>query len=154
MKQNIDPAVLTGTWKLAAVEIRFSDGDIIYPWGLQARGHLVYAADGYMSAVISASERVHFTTDDILTGTIEEQARAARSYISYGGPYEIHGNEVIHHVEVSLFPNWVGQQQRRFIEAVDGEQLILRSAPLLASGREGIGYLIWKRHVQTPGTIE
>lgn len=154
MKQSIDPAILIGTWKLVAVEIRFSNGDIIYPWGLQAAGHLVYAADGYMSAVISAGERAHFATDDLLTGTIEEQARAARSYISYGGPYEVQGNEVIHHVEVSLFPNWIGQQQRRFIETVDAEQLVLRSAPLLASGREGIGYLIWKRRAQVPVRTE
>ncbi|GCE25563.1 hypothetical protein KDA_10470 [Dictyobacter alpinus] len=148
MKQVVDPTMLFGTWILVAVEIRYSNGDVSYPWGIEPDGHLVYAADGYMSAVISAHNREHFTTNDILTGSMEEQARAARSYISYGGPYELQGNEVTHHVAVSLFPNWIGQAQKRFIELVDSERLILRSAPLLASGREGIGYLIWQRRDQ------
>ncbi|GCE17683.1 lipocalin-like domain-containing protein [Dictyobacter kobayashii] len=145
MEQDISPTDLIGTWKLVSVEMRYSDGDVRYPWGMHANGHLVYSADGYMSAVIAAGERPLFTTGDILEGSLEEQAGAARSYVSYGGPYELHSNEVIHHVEVSLFPNWIGQAQRRYIELVDDKQLILRSAPLLASG-QGIGYLIWRRY--------
>ncbi|GCE03907.1 lipocalin-like domain-containing protein [Dictyobacter aurantiacus] len=149
MEQIIAPADLIGTWKLASVEMRYSDGDIRYPWGTHARGHLVYSSDGYMSAVIATDDRPLFATEDILAGSLEEQARAARSYVSYGGPYELHGNEVTYHVEVSLFPNWVGQAQLRYIEMVDDRQLILRSVPILANGKQGTSYLTW--HKYAPG---
>ncbi|GHO87336.1 lipocalin-like domain-containing protein [Dictyobacter formicarum] len=146
MEQVIAPADLIGTWKLVSVELRYSDGDVRYPWGTHAKGHLLYSAEGYMSAVIASAERPLFATEDVLTGSVEEQAQAARSYVSYGGPYELHGNEVTHHVEVSLFPNWVGQAQLRYIEALDNKQLILRSAPILANGKQATGYLIWRRY--------
>ncbi|GLV57210.1 hypothetical protein KDH_40470 [Dictyobacter sp. S3.2.2.5] len=149
MELVIAPADLIGTWKLASIEMRYSDGDVRYPWGTHASGHLVYSPDGYMSMALATGERQLFATEDILAGSLEEQAQAARSYVSYGGPYELHGNEVTHHVKASLFPNWVGQAQLRYIEMVDDQQLILRSAPILANGKQGTGYMIW--HKYAPG---
>lgn len=147
MDKIIAPADLVGTWKLVSVEMRYSNGDVRYPWGTHANGHLLYSAEGYMSVALATGERPLFTTEDILTGSLEEQAQAARSYVSYGGTYELQeGNEITHHVEISLFPNWVGQAQLRYIEVVDDKQLILRTAPILANGKQGTGYLIWSRY--------
>jgi hypothetical protein len=28
-------------------------------------------------------------------------------FVAYAGRYSFHGDRVIHHVELSLFPNWV-----------------------------------------------
>ena len=41
-------------------------------------------------------------------GTDDERARAFATFIAYGGRYEVTGDTVTHHVETSLFPNWVG----------------------------------------------
>jgi hypothetical protein len=34
--------------------------------------------------------------------------------VAYAGRYSFLGDHVIHHVELSLFPNWVGSDQERF----------------------------------------
>lgn len=145
MTQTLALTALVGTWMLTAVEVRYSDGEVKYPYGKHPQGYLVYTEDGFMSAVITEQERSPFTVDDIFGGTVEEQAQAARTYLSYCGPYSVHENEVIHHVDLSLFPNWMGQEQLRYIESVDDNQLVLRAMPLLLAGRQGTSYLIWHR---------
>jgi hypothetical protein len=145
MTQTVLSTTLVGTWKLVSAEVRYSDGDVSYPYGMYPQGYLMYSDDGFMSAVITVNERSFFTVDDIFGGTIEEQAQAARTYLSYCGPYSLNGHEVTHHVDVSLFPNWMGQDQRRYVEYVDDKQLVLRAMPLFLAGREGTSYLIWQR---------
>jgi hypothetical protein len=76
--------------------------------------------------------------------TGDERAQAAKSYLSYAGTYEIGDGEVVHHVEVSLFPNWVGKALRRFY-ALEGDRLTLSTGPLLQAGAEQRFYLIWER---------
>ena len=41
-------------------------------------------------------------------GTAQEKSAAYDSLLAYGGRYRAEGDTVEHHVEVSLFPNWVG----------------------------------------------
>ncbi len=133
-----------GTWRLVSWEIRDLEGQVIYPYGKDAIGILMYAPDGYMSATLTKPNRPHFAAGDILGGTIEEQALAAQSYLAYCSRYEIKENKVIHYVETSLFPNWVGIVQERFFEFKDG-QLSLSTPPLLLKGKQQVGYLIWER---------
>jgi hypothetical protein len=80
----------------------------------------------------------------LLAGSSEEKARAAESYISYCGRYEFRGDSVIHHVELSLFPNWSGVHQERLVE-VTGDRLTLRTSPLLLDGLEQTARLVWER---------
>ena len=51
---------------------------------------------------------------------------------------------VIHHVEISLVPNWVGRPQRRTV-ALDGDRLRLTAPPLEVAGRTTIPRLTWRR---------
>lgn len=135
---------LVGTWRLVSMEIRDAAGGASYPFGPDAVGYLVYAADGYMSAAIMTADRPTFTAGDILGGGVEERAEAAATYISYAGRYEVKGDRVVHHVEVSLFPNWVGGTQHRFFEFV-GDRLSLSTGPMVLAGLERRAYLIWER---------
>lgn len=137
---------LIGTWKLSLVEARYEDSPVRYPWGHNAKGLLIYTQDGHMSAVIMGADRPRFLVSDMLGGSVEEQAQAAKTYMSCCGTYEIQGDKVIHHVEASLFPNWVGQDQVRFIDKLTKDQLVLRTEPQLAGGKVGMGYLIWHRN--------
>ena len=60
------------------------------------------------------------------------------------GRYTVHEGRVLHHVETSLFPNWVGgAQERRY--KLDGDRLPLSTAPLLQGGRERRALLVWER---------
>jgi len=138
-------ASLSGTWKLISVEARYEDNLVIYPWGPKASGLLIYTQDGYMSITIMRGDRPRFLVPDMLGGSIEEQAQAAQSYLSYSGTYEIQSDKVIHHIEASLFPNWVGEDQVRFVDKLTKDQLVLRTSPYLAGGKFGTGYLVWYR---------
>jgi Lipocalin-like domain len=51
---------------------------------------------------------------------------------------------VIHHVELSVFPNWVGVDQERLV-ATNGNRLMLSTRPLLLEGRQQTAHLVWER---------
>jgi len=124
----MDGNPLVGTWRLVSWESRDADGEVSHPFGREPLGYLIYTADGYMSAILTPVDRLPFAAGDILRGTGEEQARAAATCIAYAGPYTVHEGRVLHHVETSLFPNWVGgAQERRY--ALEGDRLSLSTAP-------------------------
>jgi hypothetical protein len=140
----VNPERFVGTWKLISFETRVENGEVSYPFGNDALGYIMYSADGYMSVTVLPRNRRRFNTQDILGGTTEEKVAAAESYISYCGRYEVVQDRVIHHVEVSFFPNWAGVDQERFY-GFDGNRLTLSAAPMLIKGKSQSAYLIWKK---------
>jgi Lipocalin-like domain len=133
-----------GTWRLVSMEARASTGAVSYPLGPDGGGLLFYSADGYMSAVLYRANRARFGTQDIQAGTEAQLADASRTYASYAGPYEVRGDRVHHHVEASLFPDWVGTTQER-IYRFDGSRLTLSTDPIPFGGAELRLVLIWER---------
>jgi hypothetical protein len=93
---------------------------------------------------IMGSNRSEFASGDIKGGSTEEKAAAADTYISYCGRYEVQRDTVIHHIELSLFPNWVGVDQKRALQ-FDGNRLLLSTPPILVEGTERTSHLIWER---------
>jgi hypothetical protein len=110
---------LIGAWRLLSFEFRNKDGQVRYPFGEDAVGYIIYSEDGYLAITIMSA------------------------FFSYCGRYEVRGDRVIHHLEVSLFPNWIGVDLERIFELEDN-RLIL-SAPLLWSGVEQSARTIWER---------
>ena len=51
---------------------------------------------------------------------------------------------VIHHIEISSFPNWIGNAQVRFAE-LDGDLLTLSTKPMTFQGVERTAKLVWER---------
>ena len=137
------PAEVVGTWRLKRWETRAADGRVSYPLGPDAIGYLIYTACGHMSVAMMRAERPSFADADLLGGKTEERATAASGYVAYSGRYEVRGGAVVHRVEVSLFPNWVGTEQLRFA-AVTGDELTITTRPLRIGG-ETINRLIWER---------
>ena len=135
---------LVGGWRLVSWENRATDGQVTYPMGIDALGALLYTADGRFSATISRRGREGFAGGDLLSGTSEEKARAMEGFVAYAGRYSFHGDRVIHHVELSLFPNWVGSDQERSVELA-GNRLILSASPLLLAGKLQVPRLVWER---------
>ncbi len=135
---------LVGTWRLVSWENRsVGDGEVSHPLGKDAVDYIMYGRDGYMSVAIMRPDRVRFATGDLLGGTAEERARAAETYVSYCGTYELRGETVVHFVELSLFPNWVGSEQVRFA-TVAGDELTITTRPLRIGG-ETVNRLVWER---------
>jgi hypothetical protein len=135
---------LVGTWRLISWENRDADGNIVYPLGEDAAGYIMYGPDGYMFVAIMRSDRANFAVGDLLSGSMEEKAYAAGTYVSYCGRYEFRGDTVIHHVELSLFPNWVGVEQERLVE-VSGDRLTVSTRPMLFGGAQRTAHLVWER---------
>jgi hypothetical protein len=134
---------VVGTWRLKRWETRTADGQVTYPLGPDAVGSLIYTAGGHMAVAMMRANRPAFAGDDLLGGTPEEKALAATGYVTYCGRYEIRHGTVIHHIALSLFPNWVGLAQVRFAE-VAADELTITTAPL-AIGGETVNRLVWER---------
>jgi|SRR6516164_5778458 hypothetical protein len=133
-----------GTWRLVSLETKTASGAISHPLGKDATGYLIYSSDGYMAGGIMQANRSNFASADARRGGLEEKGAAFDTYISYCGTYEVQGERVIHHVEISLFPNWSGTDQERFFE-FSGDQLALRTPPMMIEGAERTAHLIWQR---------
>jgi hypothetical protein len=135
---------LVGTWRLISWENRTVDGEISHPLGENASGYIAYTDDGYVFVAIMSPARVPFVAGDLLSGSRAEKASAAETYVSYCGRYDFRGDTVTHHVELSLFPNWVGVAQERLVKT-SGDRLVLSTRPLLLEGRQQTAHLLWER---------
>jgi hypothetical protein len=142
---------LVGAWRLVSWQNQAADGQVTYPMGTDAMGYLLYGADGRFSVTISRKGRARFAASDLLSGTAEEKARALEGFVAYAGRYTFHGDRVIHHVELSLFPNWVGSDQERWVELA-GDRLTLSASPLLLAGTQQVPRLVWERVDPWPDT--
>jgi hypothetical protein len=120
------------------------DGQISYPFGQEAAGYVMYQPGGYVFVAITRPHRTAFAVGDLLQGSTEEKVAAAESYVSYCGRYEFRGDKVIHHIELSLFPNWVGGHQERFVN-LTGDRLVLSARPMLLAGQQQTAHLVWER---------
>lgn len=118
---------LVGAWTLESYESSDVDGsNVRYPLGTDARGIIMYTADGY--------------------ATGDELAAAARGYLAYAGPYSVLDDGVIaHHVDVSLLPNWIGGTQYRAAQVGDDRLQLGPAEPVLIKGKLRSGRLIWQR---------
>ena len=57
------------------------------------------------------SDRAQLAEGDWWAAPDAEIAAASRDYFAYCGTYELRGGEVVHRVELSLLPNWIGAEQ-------------------------------------------
>ena len=135
-----------GTWKLVSVEARSSNGEVVYPYGIDPFGMLMYDSDGNMSVLITRRDRPKFASDDRQRGTPEETKAAFDSSMSYGGTYRIDEEKgtVTHHLEGSTFPNRVGTDEVRLFK-FSNNQLLLITPPTPVGGKKLSLHLLWVR---------
>jgi hypothetical protein len=136
-----------GAWTLESYQSFALDGsDVRYPLGSDARGIIMYTADGYMSAQIMRANRAPLRAGDLQVGDRDELAAAASGYLAYTGPYTVADNDVIaHHVDVSLLPNWIGGTQCRAAQIGDSRLQLSPTKPISIEGQLRNGRLIWQR---------
>lgn len=97
-----------------------------------------------MAVSFMPASRRMFAAGDTMRGSTEEKVAAAETYIGYSGRYEVLGDKVVMHPEVSFFPNRVGVDQVFFWELV-GNRLTLSTPPILAGGVQQTAHLVWER---------
>ena len=78
------------------------------------------------------------------TASDAEKAAAYAGCLVYSGTYEIAGHEILHKVDLSLYPNWVGTTQRRRAALRDG-RLLLTARLEEGTPEARTAELIWER---------
>ena len=138
---------IIGVWELQSWETVINDRVVGYPLGEKASGFIAYHPTGFMSVNISAPNRVRLSSDDPFAGDPKLLALDAKGYLSYCGPFSIVSEkELIHHLKLCSFENWVGTDQHRFAQLdTSKDTLTLSTPPMLVHGQKGVGRLIWKR---------
>jgi hypothetical protein len=152
MPMHATAADFVGTWRLLDYSFIHQDGVIEHPWGTDVRGYLLYSAEGYMSGNLSpandwASRRARIAAafkahDGASALRLGRPGR--RDYIAYAGRYTVSGDTVTHHVEASLFPNWVGRPEIRYYK-FEGNVLTLRTGEIRSGKNTVIAQLVWER---------
>jgi len=136
---------LLGTWTLVSWYNQTAEGEKLYPFGKDPSGYISYAQDGFVFVHMAKTDRADFAAaDDPFGGTVAEDSEAFKSHITYAGPYDYRGHQVIHSVTHSFCPNWVGTQQVRDVEFV-GDILRLSAKGLTIGGQLVDAYLDWRR---------
>lgn len=115
---------LFGAWHLESWSFIYDDGrPAEYPLGADAKGIILYTADGHVSATLM-------------------RANLGESF-AYAGRYEVRDGAVFHSVEVATNPALVGVTSTRHIELA-GERLTL-SGPDFSAGTGRTQRIAWRR---------
>lgn len=138
---------LEGSWRLERWEAAAEDGSVVLPFGERPEGILVYGADGTVITTIAPAGRPRLSSADPLHGGPDgERLRAAETFVAYAGTWTVAGDDVVHTVAMSLYPNWVGTRQVRHVRFLDdGARLELSTDPFLLDGRRAVQRLVWRR---------
>ena len=141
---NITQKDIQGLWNLLSMEQRYDDGRVIYPFGRSVEGRIYYGADQSMFCAIQKRARTPFSTGKQWTAEDTEKARAYNDYLTYCGRYELDGDTATHHIEISLYPDWIGHRQVRTVWLVDGQlHITARLEDNTPEARTSL--LIWER---------
>jgi Lipocalin-like domain len=138
------PSALLGTWKLvSAIREEVPSGVRTELFGADPVGYLNYGPDGRMMTVIVRSDRKRPAGHPIGR---DEAVQLFRGLMSYAGRFEVRGDEVFHHVDISANEIWTGTLQQRFCK-VEGDKLSLTTPvnedPI--DGKVSIRSMIWKK---------
>lgn len=144
MKEFIREKII-GTWKLVSWVYTNEKGEVIHYFGKDATGILMYDGQGFMNAQLMQAQRPAFASDSIRGGTPFETYNAFHSYLAYFGKYyEDKPGEVVHIVEGSLFPNWVGNKEIRY-GRIESDLLILSTPPIPVQEQNIVFNITWRR---------
>jgi hypothetical protein len=135
-------SAVVGAWRLESFVVDASAEAEKPRFGINPVGYLMYTASGKMSAVLMATHRAKLDSPKGATSTPQELTESLANFLSYAGTYEVRGNRVFHHVEVSVFTNLVGTTLEREF-TISGDTLTIRTLPPEIWGTSN--RLVWKR---------
>lgn len=141
---------LVGTWRLVDWTFCVDGSRERRPFGGNATGLLTYTSDGRMWAALMRKDRPAVPARTLSAASADLRAAVAAGYLNYAGRYRADDGHVDHHVEISLFPNWVGGVQRREITWIEngdtGPDLQLSTPETRTdNGRTTVERLRWRR---------
>lgn len=142
---------LVGTWHLARWCVEYPDGRTTHPYGDDAEGLLIYAADGWMSAAMWRRLRTPLSAPNPRDADLESSARVLTEYLGYAGRWHLsagHGSGgaaiIEHRVTSAVNPVLIGTTQLREATLRQGE-LSLLARERDASGAARLHRIHWTR---------
>ncbi len=132
-----------GTYELIEKYSIKTDGTKIHPWGQDVKGMIIYT-DTHVSAQLGVRVRDNLSTFNFRDAAADESQEAFTTYIAYFGTYEVKNGYVIHDVQQSLFPNWIGHKVKRYYR-FEGEMLYLEAKEIAQTTGLEKTVLVWKR---------
>ncbi len=145
MDAAIQASDLIGAWRLESWSLVYEDGrPAEYPLGRDAKGFILYTADGHMSATLMRAKRKPFSSGDA-----SEKAQAYDDSFVYAGRYEVKGEAgeeaVFHSIEVATNPALAGVVSTRNV-MLEGNRLTL-VGPDFSPDVPRYHRIIWRRVV-------
>ncbi len=129
-----------GAWKLESFLIDEGKESEKPRFGPNPVGYLVYSANGRVAAVLAGTHRAPLEPPPSKIN--QECAPSVADFLAYAGRYEVKGDHVFHHVEVSVFTNLIGQTLERQFK-LERDTLTIRTLPPEIWGNSSV--LVWKR---------
>jgi hypothetical protein len=135
---------LIGTWKLVSVvNVDATTGEKSDLFGPNPLGYINYTPDGRMMVIQVRSDRKKPLG---ATPKPEEAEALFKSVLSYAGSYQVEGDMITLHIDISWNESWTGTHQTRSFR-IEGDRLHL-SMPLSPNpidGRMGVRTIVWER---------
>jgi hypothetical protein len=135
---------IQGTWVLVSI-YNEQDGKKVDVFGPNPRGLMILTPDGHFEEIMMRASLPKFASGNRTKGTVEEnQAVVQGSFVSFG-TYTVASDKeqtVIKHIEGGTFPNFDGQDQKRFCAVIGDELRVTNPTPTTGSGTN---FLVWKR---------
>jgi len=123
---TLQVADLLGSWQLVSWRVEYSGSrPDSYPFGSDATGLLMYAADGWMCAQMSQRQRSRLSAPSARIASTESKARALDEYLAYAGTWSLQGDTVRHQVKFALNPVLIGTEQVREGRLVAGRLALM-----------------------------
>ncbi len=135
----ITEAELIGAWDAAGQDRLGPDGRVSGAVGATAPGRIIYTAEHQMMVLAITSEDLPKAAPEQL----DERARAAiaSACTAYAGRWELTGDQLLHHIDIAIFPAWMNSTRVRF-PSLSGDLLTLTTLPE-ADG--SVSRIYWRR---------
>jgi hypothetical protein len=140
---------ITGSWLLvergasenhrAAMRARYG--------GHQSEGAVIFSPDGWMCAALGHRGRPPLPGNPDWQTDAPEAARLAAfdTFISYSGRWRIEAGQLVTKVAFALNPSWVGGEQVRGVELLDGGKMRLTVTRAWPDGEDIKVWIDWRR---------
>jgi len=150
MKPHLEPISalsledVMGVWYLDDAYAVDEAGSRLYSvYGEKPTGYIHYDAGGRMIVLITHDGRSRLEGDR-QAAPGDQRAAAYSTCIAYAGPYVLQDDHILHCIDASTYPNWVGTELLRYV-SLENEALVLRTPPQMQNGVITVMKLIWRR---------
>jgi hypothetical protein len=136
---------VVGTWRVKSfTNLTVGTNEVSRLYGENPNGYIQYSPGGHMIVFLQEGNPAKPAGAPY---TDAERAAIHRGIFgAYAGTYSVEGNKVTHHIQASWRPDWIGDNQVRYVE-INGRNLTIKTAPLISNrtGKQSVNTLTFER---------